>query len=103
MTEYVTTNIRLPKDLYRQAKRRALDEEKSLAQIIRESIVEYLAEPQESGPKSLAEDTSLDWENDPLWLIGTDPVMADVTDASVNHDLYLYGPLSETARADVKE
>ena len=44
MSEYVTTNIRLPKDLYRQAKRRALDEEKSLAQIIRESIVEYLAE-----------------------------------------------------------
>jgi len=103
MTEYVTTNIRLPKDLYRQAKRRALDEEKSLAQIVRESIVEYLAEPQVSEPKSLAEDTSLDWENDPLWLIGTDPVMADVTDASVNHDLYLYGPLSETARAEIKE
>ena len=102
MTEYVTTNIRLPKDLYRQAKRRALDEEKSLAQIIRESIVEYLAEPQ-VGPKSLAEDTSLDWENDPLWLIGTDPVMADVTDASVNHDLYLYGPLSEAAEAEIKE
>ena len=103
MTEYVTTNIRLPKDLYRQAKRRALDEEKSLAQIVRESIVEYLAEPQASGPESLAEDTSPDWENDPLWLIGTDPVMADVTDASVNHDLYLYGPLSETARAETKE
>jgi predicted DNA-binding protein len=103
MTEYVTTNIRLPKDLYRQAKRRALDEEKSLAQIIRESIVEYLAEPQVAEPGSLAEDTPLDWEKDPLWLIGTDPVMADVTDGSVNHDLYLYGPLSERARAEVKE
>ena len=103
MTEYVTTNIRLSKDLYRQAKRRALDEEKSLAQIVRESIAEYLAEPQISDPESLAEDASLDWENDPLWLIGTDPVMADVTDASVNHDLYLYGPLSETARAEIKE
>ena len=44
-----------------------------------------------------------DWESDPLWLIGTDPVMADVTDASVNHDLYLYGPLSEAARAEIKE
>ena len=47
--------------------------------------------------------TTDDWENDPLWLIGTDPVMADVTDASVNHDLYLYGPLSEAARAEIKE
>jgi len=103
MTEYVTTNIRLPKDLYRRAKRRALEDEKSLAQIIRESIVEYLAEPQVAEQKSLAEDTPIDWENDPLWLIGTDPVMADVTDASVNHDLYLYGPLSEAAKAEIKE
>ncbi len=42
MTEYVTTNIRLPKDIYRELKHRALEEEKSLAQIIRESVVQYL-------------------------------------------------------------
>ena len=103
MTEYVTTNIRLPKDLYRQVKRRALDEEKSLAQLIRESIVEYLAEPQVAEPRSLGEDTLLAWETDPLWLIGTDTTIADVTDGSVNHDLYLYGPLSERARAEIKD
>jgi hypothetical protein len=44
-----------------------------------------------------------DWENDPLWLIGTDATIADVTDGSVNHDLYLYGPLSEAARAEIKD
>jgi hypothetical protein len=103
MTEYVTTNIRLPKDLYREIKRRALEDEKSLAQVIRESVVQYLTTP--AGVLSRSEELVMtdDWENDPLWLIGTDPVMAEVTDASVNHDLYLYGPLSEAAQAEIKE
>jgi hypothetical protein len=103
MTEYVTTNIRLPKDLYREIKLRALEEEKSLAQIIRESVMQYLAAPEVAESRTEEVEAVDDWENDPLWLIGTDPVMADVTDASVNHDLYLYGPLSETAQAEVKE
>jgi hypothetical protein len=103
MTEYVTTNIRLPKDLYREIKHRALEEEKSLAQIIRESVMQYLAAPEVAESRTEEAEAVDDWENDPLWLIGTDPVMADVTDASVNHDLYLYGPLSETARAEIKE
>ena len=42
MTEYVTTNIRLPKDVYREIKLRALEEEKSLAEIIRESVAAIL-------------------------------------------------------------
>ena len=46
MTEYVTTNIRLPKDVYREIKRRALEEEKSLAQVVRESVVQYLTAPE---------------------------------------------------------
>ena len=103
MTEYVTTNIRLPKDLYREIKHRALEDEKSLAQIIRESVMQYLAAPEVAESRTEEAEAVDDWENDPLWLIGTDPVMADVTDASVNHDLYLYGPLSETARAEIRE
>ena len=103
MAEYVTTNIRLHKDVYREIKRRALEEEKSLAQVIRESVVQYLTAPVEGLSRSEKPAMADDWENDPLWLIGTDPVMADVTDASVNHDLYLYGPLSEAARAEIKE
>lgn len=97
MTEHITTNIRLPKDLYRQAKRRALEEEKSLAQLIRESVAQYLTATTETetGPKM--------WENDPLWLIGTDGTVADVTDASMRHDDYLYGPLSDEARAETKD
>jgi len=103
MTEYVTTNIRLPKDVYREIKRRALEEEKSLAQVVRESVVQYLTAP--VGVMSRSEEPVMadDWESDPLWLIGTDATIADVTDGSVNHDLYLYGPLSETARAEIMD
>jgi hypothetical protein len=97
MTEYVTTNVRLPKELYRQAKRRALEEEKSLAEVIRESVAQYL-----TGQVAPAADREA-WENDPLWLIGTDATMADVTDGSTNHDYYLYGPLSDEAKAEIKD
>lgn len=103
MTEYVTTNIRLPKDLYRQVKHRAVEEDKSLAQVIRESVVQYLAEPEAMTPQMVMASDANDWENDPLWLIGTDATVADVTDGAVNHDFYLYGPLSETARAELKD
>jgi hypothetical protein len=103
MTEHVTTNIRLPKDVYREVKRRALEEEKSLAQVIRESVAQYLAAPEEVLSRSEEFVMTDDWENDPLWLIGTDATVADVTDGSVNHDLYLYGPLAETARAEIKD
>lgn len=103
MTEYVTTNIRLPKEVYREAKRRALDEEKSLAEVIRESVVQYLVRSAQSNAEGLDEREPIDWDNDPLGLIGTDPVIADVTDGSVNHDVYLYGPLSDTARAEIKD
>ena len=72
MTEYVTTNIRLPKDLYREIKHRALEEEKSLAQIIRESVMQYLAAPEVAESRTEEAEAVDDWENDPLWLIGTD-------------------------------
>ncbi len=102
MTEYITTNVRLPRDIYRQVKCRALEEEKSLAEIIRESVVEYLVKPASSEAAG-DERAPIDWDNDPLGLIGTDPVIADVTDGSANHDVYLYGPLSDEARAEIRE
>ena len=103
MTEYVTTNIRLPKEMHRALKQRALDEEKSLAQIIRESVVQYLASP--TGERTDEQEAlrRAEFEADPLWLIGTDGTVADVTDGSINHDYYLYGPLSDTARAEIRE
>jgi len=98
MTEYVTTNIRLTKQLYRGIKRRAAEEDKSMAQVLREAAAQYITS---SGADVYLEEDVQD--DDPLWLIGTDPVDLGITDASVNFDEYLYGPLSESAKAEIKE
>ncbi len=45
MAEYVTTNVRLPKETYRELKQRALDAETSLAEVVRESVAQYLVMP----------------------------------------------------------
>ena len=87
MTEYVTTNVRLPKDLYRRLKRQALEEEKSLSQIVRESVTSYLAEAKPAVPELSGNPGVAEGETDSLWLIGTDPVTGDVTDGPVHHDL----------------
>ena len=98
MTEYVTTNIRLPKQLYRDIKRLAAEEDKSMAQVLREAAAQYITTSGPPDRKHLEE-----YDDDPLWLIGSDPVGSDITDASINHDEYLYGPLSESAKAEIKE
>lgn len=90
MSEYVTTNIRLSREVYRELKRRALDEEKSLAEIVRESVAQYLTLPMPSERGASAGVIDQPERHDSLWAIGADPVLADVTDGSVNHDQYLY-------------
>lgn len=92
MVEHVTTNVRLPKQLHRELKRRALEEEKSLAQVIREGLIEYLtatAAPRRQTLDGLADDpffhiTEL---TRPEEVIGDDRP----TDTSMRHDYYLYG------------
>jgi hypothetical protein len=92
MTEYVTTNIRLPKAIYERAKKLALEENKSLAQVVRESLVEYLA-----GPKPQLAVVSDEDFDDPIYHIGELTRPEEVnwgdrpTDTSVRHDFYLYG------------
>jgi predicted HicB family RNase H-like nuclease len=39
--EYVTTNVRLPKEMHRALKWRAVEENTSVAALIRESIARY--------------------------------------------------------------
>lgn len=75
------TQIYFPEDLYRKISKRARQESKSSAQVIREAVVEYL---------SKKEAQEIDWEGDPIFkLVGI--FKSDVTDLSVNHDYYLYG------------
>jgi len=92
MTEYVTTNIRLPRAMYERVKKLALEESKSLAQVVRESLLEYLVEPK---PQFMfARDEELD---DPIFHIAELTRPEEViggdrpTDTSVRHDYYLYG------------
>jgi len=92
MTEYVTTNIRLPKAMHERIKKLALDENKSLAQIVRESLMEYLISPRARGVAKEAEEF-----DDPFYHIAELTRPEEVnwgdrpTDTSVRHDFYLYG------------
>lgn len=92
MVEYVTTNIRLPKEMYDRLKRVALEEGKSLAQIVRESLVEYLVVP-----KRILGAGDADELDDPIFHIAELTRPEEViggdrpTDTSVRHDFYIYG------------
>ncbi|MBM4460407.1 MAG: hypothetical protein FJ011_22035 [Chloroflexi bacterium] len=92
MIEYVTTNIRLPKAMHEKLRQVALDENKSLARIVRESLAEYLISPR-VGDRSNSGETM----DDPLFHITELTRPEDVnwgdrpTDTSVRHDYYLYG------------
>lgn len=92
MTEYVTTNIRLPKAIYERAKQLALEEDKSLAQVVRESLVEYLV-----APKAHTSSVGVEGFDDPIYHVAELTRPEEViggdrpTDTSVRHDYYLYG------------
>ena len=103
MIEYVTTNIRLPKTMYKELKQLAVEEEKSVAQIIRESVAQYLVAPSRDVDQGSDQRLLEAWQRDPLWNIGSDAVIADVTDGSENHDEYLYGPLAASAQAELRD
>ena len=80
MSATIATNIRLPEDLLRTLKYRAIEEKKSVNQIIREAIEMSLA----VGPQSEER------EKDPFEdVIGI--AKSGIKDASSKHGRYLYG------------
>ena len=80
MSATVATNIRLPEDLLRTLKYRAIEEKKSVNQIIREAIEMSLAVAPQSEER----------EKDPFEdVIGI--AKSGIKDASSKHDRYLYG------------
>ena len=80
MSATIATNIRLPEDLLRTLKYRAIDEKKSVNQIIREAIEMSLAVAPQSAER----------EKDPFEdMIGI--ARSGIKDASSKHDRYLYG------------
>ena len=82
MTVQITTNIRLPKDMLKRLKLRAVEEEKSVSQLIREAIENYLFGKTTSPP-----DES---QTDPIMkIIGI--AQSGIKDGSIAHDRYLHG------------
>ena len=80
MSATVATNIRLPEDLLKALKYRAIEERKSVNQIIREAIEISLGAARQ--PEEV--------EKDPLEnVIGI--ARSGIRDASSKHDRYLYG------------
>ena len=80
MSTKIATNIRLPEDLLKTLKYRAIEEKKSVNRLIREAIEMALAaapQPEEH-------------EKDPFEnMIGI--ARSGIKDASSKHDRYLYG------------
>ena len=81
--QFVTTTVRLPNDLYEALRKRAFEERRPVAEVIREALRRLLELPKE-------EASLPDLEEDPFWkAVGT--VGGGPSDESVEHDHYLYG------------
>lgn len=81
--EFVTTNLRLPKDRLQELKLKALNEGASMAELVRQAIDVFLGYKKNGGKNKGI------WQNPFSGII--DLGQDDITDGSVNHDYYLYG------------
>lgn len=80
------TQVYFPEKLYRDVKKRAKAESKSLAAVVREAVEKHL------------EEKEIDWENDPIFK-AAGIVKSGVRDLAVNHDHYLYGSPKKGGRS----
>jgi len=82
-TNYVTTNIRLPKGMLKALKHKAAEEEKSTAQLIREAIEQVFIKKERKLSRR-------EFKKDPFFkIIGI--CNTGIKDGSVHHDRDIYG------------
>ena len=81
MSTYVTTNVRLPAQMLKALKRRAVEENTSVAELIRASLTSYLLQ-HDARPANL--------DADPFFSLGKTSAEGP-TDAAEQHDKYIYG------------
>lgn len=80
MSTKIATNIRLPEELLKVLKYKAIEEKKSMNQLIREAIEQSLGVARHAGDRG----------EDPFEkVIGS--VRSGIRDGSLRHDHYLYG------------
>lgn len=72
--DYVTTNIRLPEDIYLQLKQEAAKQRKTLSVVIRERL--HAKMPQEKSPEDILKETKRLAKENALSLKGFDIVKA---------------------------
>ena len=102
--DYVTTNVRLPKEMHRALKWRAVEENTSVAALIRESIARYLVEEQTAVVPLKDEPIS-----DPIFQLGSLTAESEViggdrpTDGAVRHDRDIYEREHERWHAEKDE
>lgn len=76
------TQVYFPDKLYRDVRKRAKSESKSVAAVVREAVKEYLSKEED--------EKKIDWENDPFFK-AAGFFKSGAGDLSINHDHYLYG------------
>ena len=81
MSDYITTNVRLPRELLKALKHKAVEENKSMSQLIREGIYGIVGQ-KDNKAKPVGKD--------PLHKIVA-MAKSGIKDGSDHHDLYLYG------------
>jgi hypothetical protein len=81
MSTFIMTNVRLPAEMLKALKLRAVEEGKSVAELVRESIYRYLEEPT---PKIT------NYDDDPFFRLGASG-WSGLGDGAAQHDRYLYG------------
>jgi len=81
MSDYITTNIRLPREILKALKHKAVEENKSVSQLIRESVLKLVAHKDKRVPPV---------EKDSLHKIVA-MTQSEIKDGSEHHDRYLYG------------
>lgn len=80
---FVTTNVRFDQDSYTRLKFLAVEEQKSLAQLIREAVDKVYGVPKRAASKK-------DWQKDPFFhTVGI--CATGMADGAVRHDRDIYG------------
>jgi len=81
--QFVTTNVRFDQESYKHLKFLAVEEQKSLAQLIREAVKKVYGLPKRSRSQK-------NWQKDPFFhTIGI--CATGITDGAVRHDRDIYG------------
>lgn len=77
------TQMYFPEEMLQQVRQLADSEHTTIAEIVRNAVGDFL--------KKKTIKKTIDWNNDPLMKLIEQAPASGTSDASVNHDFYLYG------------